>query len=153
MSNDMPEFVDDHAHCARKQHRCCECSAPIQVGERYIKTKGVWDGEFSEFKQHELCAEAFKHAISLNTGFDNEGVWYGGVFEWFDDEGRFEGAVKLEEKEMRSMIAKMLLREWRAKPWHQCECGKRWKNKIHHAQQEQCGACYFEQLKNLVKQS
>jgi len=42
--------------CARKEHRCCECWAPIVPKETYRHDKGCWSGEWSVFKTCAACA-------------------------------------------------------------------------------------------------
>lgn len=54
---DMPEFCDVMTRKARKVHKCYECRGTINPGDSYERTAGKWDGEFTEFKTCELCAE------------------------------------------------------------------------------------------------
>ena len=55
---EIPEFYECSTPIARKQHKCCECSAPIMPGERYVYCVGKWSGDFGSYRQHWLCAEA-----------------------------------------------------------------------------------------------
>lgn len=43
---------------ARKEHRCCECNAPILKGEKHFYARGKWEDELSTFRQHLLCCQA-----------------------------------------------------------------------------------------------
>lgn len=82
----MAEYCDMGPECysfaeyrARKEYRCCECRTPINLGEKYLRCFGVWEGEVSTFRQHILCAEAcewFRDGI-------NEGdcLPFGSLFE------------------------------------------------------------------------
>jgi len=42
---------------ARKVHRCSECGATIQKGERYENVSGVWDGYADTYKTCERCLD------------------------------------------------------------------------------------------------
>lgn len=42
---------------AMKEHRCCECPAPIVPGEMYELASGVWDHQGRAFKTCLPCAE------------------------------------------------------------------------------------------------
>lgn len=53
----LPEFLTQATRKARKQHRCCECGAMIECGERYERHDGKWDGEMCTFKWCARCAE------------------------------------------------------------------------------------------------
>lgn len=52
-----PSFFSDSTHVAKKPHKCCECKGPIFPGETYKKRVGVWDGEFSAYKQCVACTD------------------------------------------------------------------------------------------------
>jgi hypothetical protein len=56
-SCERPEFYAETFPIARKAHACCECDAPINVGEKHLKATGKSDGEFWEARQHMLCRE------------------------------------------------------------------------------------------------
>ncbi len=56
---EMPTFFKCSEPTARKQHYCCECCAPIEVGEKHIKAAGRWpDSGFSEYRQHLLLCRS-----------------------------------------------------------------------------------------------
>ena len=48
---------------ARKKHICYECESPIDPGETYQETTGIWEGEFQRFKFCELCAEKWREVF------------------------------------------------------------------------------------------
>ncbi len=48
---EQPSVFEEKRHKARKEHRCDSCLGTILVGEEYIATFGVWDGEASRFKR------------------------------------------------------------------------------------------------------
>ena len=50
-----PAVFEEWRPRARKPHKCCECRGVIRRGNRYRKAKGLWDGEWSEYKTHEAC--------------------------------------------------------------------------------------------------
>lgn len=54
---DGPEFCTEVWRKAKKEHKCCECGATIQVGEEYEYISGKWDGYFSTYTTCEKCAD------------------------------------------------------------------------------------------------
>lgn len=52
---DAPEFCSTRMVVARKSRRCEECRRAIAPGERYERTAGKWDGEFSTFDTCAIC--------------------------------------------------------------------------------------------------
>lgn len=42
---------------ARKEHRCCECSNTIKIGDIYEYVSGIWDNQASSYKTCGLCAD------------------------------------------------------------------------------------------------
>lgn len=54
---DAPEFHRRTTSKARKQHKCCECCAPIFIGEKYEYVIGKWEGQVDTFKTCQLCAD------------------------------------------------------------------------------------------------
>lgn len=52
---DQPDFYLATTQRARKEHKCYECGRSIQVGERYIRTTGKWDGHCSQYKHCAHC--------------------------------------------------------------------------------------------------
>lgn len=53
------EFYHQAQPVARKAHRCDECGAAINVGDRYQRFSGKWDGHFDSFRLCLGCVEVF----------------------------------------------------------------------------------------------
>jgi hypothetical protein len=51
------DFQDVTWPKARKEHKCCECSRIIGVGEEYQRWAGKWDGTVESFKTCLRCVE------------------------------------------------------------------------------------------------
>ena len=46
-------------HTARTaKHPCDHCLKPIQIGQRYTRTRGVWEGTPGVFRAHVECEDA-----------------------------------------------------------------------------------------------
>lgn len=58
-----PSMHSEAWYKARKQHKCCECRQPIEIGQQYQRVSGVWDGKFFTFKTCERCAD-LREALS-----------------------------------------------------------------------------------------
>lgn len=54
----MSDFDTSSKVKARKLHRCCECYGAINRGDTYEKVFVVQDGDASNFKTCQKCAEA-----------------------------------------------------------------------------------------------
>ena len=109
----MPAFYSYSERVARKQHRCCECHAPILVGEKHFFATGKWDGELSSHRQHLLCMEA---CVFIRDNLNDwECLAFGELFDWWWDCGRRERAdyrLKVDKwKTIRGMIAKIKRRK------------------------------------------
>lgn len=57
MYGEPPTVSNTWAVKAQKQHRCCECDAPIAKGEIYEKVEGLWDGSWQTYKTCWPCVE------------------------------------------------------------------------------------------------
>ncbi len=80
---EWPVFYGESFPKARKAHHCCECSAPIEVGEKHLYWRGKWDGDFSAGRQHMLCREV---CMFLNK--DNSDCFaFGDLWEYWRDHG------------------------------------------------------------------
>lgn len=111
--DDGPSFYHGETIKARKQHKCCECSAPILNGEEYYLGRGVWDGEWSTFKQHMVC----KEACTTVRDRDGECLPFGGLREHITEHYFWNKHVQVwtdEEKKLRGLFAKVL---WRHRPF------------------------------------
>ena len=72
---DFPEFVRVSTPTARKQHLCCECRQPIEVGSQYVYTVGKWDGEIDTVKQCLSCSDL----MNKTATFLDSCICYGGL--------------------------------------------------------------------------
>lgn len=54
---DPPRFYNSAIRMARKVHRCEECPAEIQPGEKYEHVSGCWDYGVSTFKTCQRCID------------------------------------------------------------------------------------------------
>ena len=52
---ESPQAFRQYMRVARKQHKCCECCKPIERGQQYEYTSGVWDGRGDSFKTCLSC--------------------------------------------------------------------------------------------------
>lgn len=69
-----PSFCVDVWYRARKPHRCSECARPIEKGEQYVCTRGMWDGNISVYKRCAHC-EVLREWLAAECG----GWMYGDV--------------------------------------------------------------------------
>lgn len=60
-------FYERRWYTARLVHHCDECRKPIMRGERYVTTSGVWDGDFTTYRAHELC-DMLAEQVSRDDG-------------------------------------------------------------------------------------
>jgi hypothetical protein len=104
---DLPEFYATAETKARQRHRCCECHAWIEVGERYLTIRGKWDGGIDTYRQHLLCARACEFA---RDHLDEECIPFGGLFEWWGEchLGRYWSK---DWQEFRDMLAQIIRRQ------------------------------------------
>lgn len=112
---EIPEFWNAGEVVARKEHRCCECQAPIQKGERHTVCSGKWDGEVSSYRQHTLCAlacEFFRdhfaeECLSMGELKDYYREWWGDHYA--PEYPRWKREIKTAT--IRNMMAQILRRE------------------------------------------
>lgn len=57
---EMPEAFNQLIRKARKEHECCECCLPINSGDKYEYSSGIWDGRPDSFKTCLSCVEIRK---------------------------------------------------------------------------------------------
>lgn len=55
---------------ARKEHRCLWCGEKIAVGERHLNYRGVWGGDFQNWRMHSECEAAWER--DPDRGIDGE---------------------------------------------------------------------------------
>lgn len=53
----VPEFCRAVVRVSRKARACCECSAGIDPGERYLSVSGKWDGNLGAYDVCLFCEE------------------------------------------------------------------------------------------------
>lgn len=98
---------------ARKPHECCECSAPIDTGEKYLQVNACWDNQPDVYRQHLICAEACEYVRDVGLN-DDECVYYGGLKEWWHDwikeSYNFE-ATAIERRKLWRLMLKINRRE------------------------------------------
>ncbi len=109
MECEIAEFYNWSEPVARKEHRCCECSAPIRMGEKHFVATGKWDGQLSTFRQHLLCCETSMYVRDkLNGG---ECICFGGLVEWLEESKWQCDKTHLIWREFRNKMAAIKRRE------------------------------------------
>jgi len=102
---EIPEFFSDKTPVARKVHMCCECGTEIEKGEKYYYCCGLWDGDFSQYRQHLDClkaCETFRDKLN-----DGECIPFGGFYGWYNESKSDNRSWSLE---IRDIMAKALFR-------------------------------------------
>lgn len=66
--SEAPELYEQSEVKARIQHKCCECRNNIEIGSKYIRSKGRWGGEFYAYKTCLSCDEFRKEVGSYVGG-------------------------------------------------------------------------------------
>jgi hypothetical protein len=64
---EWPKFFTQTVRKARKNHKCCECSSPINIGDKYDYSSGKWDDFVGSYK---TCLECSKLKIWLDKKTD-----------------------------------------------------------------------------------
>jgi len=93
---------------ARKEYKCCECYAPIMIGEKHFSAIGSWDGEFSNYRQHLLCSEACMFIRDNYNEF--ECIAFGDLFDYYWEFRLDIDRHSEKGKTFRAMMAKI---KWR----------------------------------------
>ena len=73
-----PEFYNCRDVKGRKAHECCECLGVIAKGDQHEYVKGVWDGEFQDYRTCAACC-AMRSEIKLTC------YCYGQMMEQLDE--------------------------------------------------------------------
>ena len=47
---------------ARLEHRCEYCYGPIPKGEKHPQFKGMWDGEWQNWRMHQECYDYYSRS-------------------------------------------------------------------------------------------
>lgn len=111
---DIPVFYGFTEPVARKDHKCCECRATIFPGEKYVRCNIKMSGESPEtFTQHTICAEACEY---YRDKIGEECLHFGGLLEWWGEDGHFNSKKDPVYKEARRLIARVLWRKRRPRP-------------------------------------
>ena len=116
---ELPIFYGYTEPVAKKQHQCCECSAPILVGEKHFHCTGKWHGDKKpqSYRQHDTCREACE---VIRDSFGGECIGVGSLKEefnelvcddWYPQNDRWNEPWK----KLRHLMAVILVRERRHK--------------------------------------
>lgn len=102
---EIPEFYSHYEPVARKAHKCCECAAPIEKGEKHFYVSMKYDGDLLSYRQHFDCMNACMTVRDIQ----DECIYYGGLKDWWKSEvfDRRDG----EFDEFRKIYARVLWRE------------------------------------------
>ena len=65
--DEVAEFYSESYPVAKKAHTCCECKGDINIGDKYHKVTGKWEGNFSTYKTCMTCDNIRNHYCS--SGF------------------------------------------------------------------------------------
>ncbi len=104
---ESPKFYSHSEPVARKRHRCDECNAPIEIGERHFRYVGKWD-EIMQGRQHLLCMEA---CMLIRDEFQGgECIPFGGLKDIFF-EMRLDWMASPNWKKLRRMMTRIKWRE------------------------------------------
>ena len=66
-----PTFYECRTLKGRKDHKCCECLRIIPKGELHEYAKGLWDGDFSDYRTCRTCCD-MREEINLTCYFHSE---------------------------------------------------------------------------------
>ena len=66
---------------ARKEHNCDLCGDLIKIGEKYVRSCGIYDG-FYDVKHHENCAAIIDKYCREH---DYDDYTYDAIFDWIYD--------------------------------------------------------------------
>lgn len=85
----MSDCYRETPRTARKSHRCCECMATIDPGERYVVCSGVSDGEGWSYKLCAFCCALMRQTRAL-CEVPEDGPTFCGLREWLGEYGRWD---------------------------------------------------------------
>lgn len=68
---ELPSAFYETWRMARREHVCCECQLPIDIGSRYQYVSGIWDHMPSSYKTCARCVEARDWLSGRLTSGDN----------------------------------------------------------------------------------
>lgn len=67
---DAPDIFNQEEIHAKRPHQCCECGGRIGIGEKYERTKGLWDGLWDTFATCLACCNVRAIIESEKNTFD-----------------------------------------------------------------------------------
>lgn len=108
-------FQTTSIHMARKAHRCETCRDLIEPGTTYIKTAGVWEGDFYTAKQHEDCRKLWD-ALWPDWGDPNDGMPYD-LTEMFCEYGEVQATREALEEHRATCPGSVARIEARLSEW------------------------------------
>ena len=76
---EMPTLFEEKDVKARKEHTCYECRLPIPKGVTYKRAKGLWDGDWEEYKMHPECHDKLLEIQDGEFGAEYGTAWDNGV--------------------------------------------------------------------------
>lgn len=81
----MTDCYRETPRTARKAHRCCECMAIIDPGERYVSIGVVWEGTAETFKLCAFCHAMFGQIWRIPDWVPEDGPSFGGLCAWLHE--------------------------------------------------------------------
>ena len=78
----MLEFYSSSEHKARKPHKCHLCRQEINIGEKYKRESGKWEGDFFDRCSHMHCARIISEYISDSQEQEYDTDW---INNWLSD--------------------------------------------------------------------
>lgn len=81
----MSDCYRETPRTARKAHRCCECMATIEPGERYVVCSGVSEGKGWSYKLCAFCHALFGQIWQIPGWVPEDGPSFGGLCAWLHE--------------------------------------------------------------------
>lgn len=107
---EIPQFYQCTEPTANREHKCCEFSAPILPGEKYLRVGMKYEGQCMTEKQHLACAEACEY---VRDNINDECLMYGELMEWWNEDGHWASKKDEKGRRIRSLMANIILRQHR----------------------------------------
>ncbi len=104
---EIAQYYHTKERTARKEHGCCECTAKILVGEKYLEIRACWEGRPCVERQHLLCEKACEF-VRDNGLHDDECLYFGELSEWYHEWVKSGYCHDSEIEERRTMWGFML---------------------------------------------
>lgn len=77
------EFYNDKINTAKKEYNCEFCNKKINIGERYHRQSGKYDGEFFDRKLHTVCDKIISKYCKEEQEYED--ISYDWIYEWLSD--------------------------------------------------------------------